>query len=74
MIQPESLLHRREQAVGNICFHVNAYKTKFMLLKQGAVFTPSGNPLKLIEQFTYIGCNILSTENDVQHRHREGIE
>ena len=35
-------------------------------VKQDAdIFTPNGKTLKLIDQFTYLGSNISSTESDV---------
>ena len=35
-----------------------------MYFKQGAATsTLSGRPLKLVDKFTYLGCNIPSTEN-----------
>ena len=44
---------------------MNANKTELMCFKQGAISTLHGNPLKLIDQFTYLGSNISSTERDV---------
>ena len=49
----ESLLHNLELAEEDIGFDVNANKTDFMCFKQkGAIYILSGNPLKLVDQFT----------------------
>ena len=38
----------------------------FIHFKQdGAVSTSNGNPMKLVDQFTYVSSHILSTESDV---------
>ena len=34
-----------------------------VLNKKGAIFTQSGKPQKLVEEFTYFNSNILSTES-----------
>ena len=61
--QPKSLLHSQEQAAGSISPYVN---TKFMCFKQeGDISTLSIKPLKLLDQFTYLGSNISSTERDI---------
>ena len=39
---------------------------EFMYFKQdGDISTLNGKPLKLVDQFTYLGSNITSTESDV---------
>ena len=64
--QAESLLHSMEIAAGGIGLYMNANKIELMCFKQeGAIFTLSAKPLKLVDQFTYLGCNISSTESDV---------
>ena len=41
-------------------------KTEFMCFKQeGGIFTSSGKPLKLVDQFIYFGSHISSTERNV---------
>ena len=63
--QAESQFHTLEQAAGGINLHVNANKREFMCFNQeGAISTLKGNPLKLVDQFTYLGSNISSTERD----------
>ena len=62
----ESQLHSLEQAAGGIGLYVDAKKIEFMSFKQkGTISTFSGKSLKLVKHFTYLGSNILSTENDV---------
>ena len=67
LAQEESLQHSLELlAAGGISLYMNANKTEYMCLKQkGATFTLSDKPLKLVDQFTYLGNNISSTERDV---------
>ena len=41
-------------------------KTKFMRFDQDITISLlNGKPLKLVDQFIYLGSNILSTENDI---------
>ena len=63
--QAESLLHCLKPVAGDIDFYVNPSKTELMCFKQeGAIFTLRGKLLKLVDQFTYLGSNILSIESD----------
>ena len=67
--QSESLLNSLEQPAKNIGLHMNANKTEYICFKQKNrvhVSSPvSGKPLKLVDQFIYFGCNISSTESDI---------
>ena len=64
--QAESLLHSLEKAPGGIGLNTNPDKTEYMSFKQKrAISTQSDKPLKLVDQFTYLGSNISSTESDV---------
>ena len=64
--QAESLLHSLERAARSIEFYVNTNKTKYMCLRlKGSISTLSGKPLKLVDKFSFLGCNILSAESDV---------
>ena len=64
--QAKSLLHSIEQAAEGIGLHVKTNKTEYMHYKQkGAISSLSYKPLKLGDQFTYLGSNISSTEMDV---------
>ena len=63
----ESLMYRLVQAAGSIRFYVNQNKTKFMCFKHEAIFTLSSKPLKSLDQFTYLGSNISSTESGVNN-------
>ena len=67
--QAESLLQSLEQATGDIGQYVNENKVEYMSFKQKeTVSTLSSKSLKLVDQFTYLGSNILSTEIDVNIR------
>ena len=64
--QTEYLLLTLKQPTGGIDFHVDANRTKFICFKQeGAISSLRGKPLKLVEQFPYLGDNISSTESNV---------
>ena len=64
--QAESVL---EQAAGGTDIYVNANKIEYICFKEkGAISTLTGNPLKLVDQFTYLARNISSTESDVNVR------
>ena len=61
-----SLLRSLEQAARCIGFYVKSDKTEFMCFKQyGAIFSLNSKPLKLVNQFIYLGSNISSIESDV---------
>ena len=47
---------------------MNANKTDFMCFKRETVSSLSDNALKIVDKLTYLGCKILSTENDVNIR------
>ena len=68
--QAESHLHSLEQAATGLGLYVNTNKTEQTCFKQkkGTISTPSDEPLKLVDQFTYLGSNISSTESDVSIR------
>ena len=66
LTQAKSLLHNLEQTVGGIELNLNANKMEFMSIKQKGAFSIwSGKPLKFIDQFTYLGSNISSTESNI---------
>ena len=67
--QAETLLHSLERAAAGIGLHVNAHKTEFMCFNQkGDISTLDGNPLKLVDKFTYLGSSVSSTEKDIDTR------
>ena len=69
--QTESFLYSIELIARGIGLFVNIDKTEFLCFKQdGTIFTSNGLPLKLVEQFTYLGSNISSSERDVSIRIR----
>ena len=62
--QAESLLYSLEQAARGIDLYVITNKSEYMSFKQkGAISWDK--PLILVDQFTYIDSNILSTEGDI---------
>ena len=64
--QAESLLYSLEQEEGDIGLYMNSDKTNFMCFELNqAISILNGKPLKLRKQFSYLGSNISSTENDV---------
>ena len=61
-----NLLHDLERAAGGISLHVNADKTECIYFNErGDITTLNGSSLKLIDEFTYLGNSVSSTENDV---------
>ena len=67
--QAESLLRSLEQEIGGIDLSRNVNKIESMCFKhEGVISTFSGKPMKLVDQFTYLGRNILSTESDANIR------
>ena len=64
-VQAESQQLSVEQAARGISLYVNANKSEdICFFKKGAISTLSGQPLKLVDHFTYLGINISSTEGD----------
>ena len=62
--QTDSLLHRLKQEARHIDISVNSDKEEFTCFKQDeAISTLNGK--EFVEQFTYIGSNITSTESNV---------
>ena len=61
-----SLLHNLDQAAGGIGLYVNPNKMKYVCFKRkGTISTLNSGPLKLVDEFTYLGSSISSTESDV---------
>ena len=55
----------------DIGLHVNAEKTEYMCINQNLtrdISTWTGGSLKLVNNFTYLGSSISSTENDISTR------
>ena len=64
--QPETLLHSLERAAAGIGFHVNADKTEYICFNQRSdISTLKGEPLKLVDKFTFLGSSVSSTEKDI---------
>ena len=68
--QAESLLHNLEQASRGIGLYVISGKTEFICYNQ-TIFSLNGLPLELVDQFIYLGNNILSRES-VRNIHKRG--
>ena len=69
--QVECLLHSLEMAAGSIGLHVNADKTQHRCFNQnqrGDISTLTGDSLKLVNKFTYLGSSLSSTESDINTR------
>ena len=73
--QAETLLHSLERAAASIGLHVNAHKTEYMCYNQiGNISTLDGTALKLVDEFTYLGSSVSSTEKKHRHRDNEGMD
>ena len=67
--QAETLLHNLERAPTGIGLYVNAHKTEYMCFYQtGDISTLSGSSMKLVDNFTYLGSTVSSTEKDIDTR------
>ena len=65
------LLHKLEQAASEVGLYINAKKTEFICYNQhhtGSIKSLKSNNIKAVEEFTYLGSNIASTNRDVQIR------
>ena len=65
--QAEILLHSLERVAAGIGLHVNAHKTEYMCFK-GDFSTLNGSPLKRVDEFTYQGSSVSSTEININTR------
>ena len=64
--QAETQLHSLERAAENIGLHINAHKTEYMCYNQtGDISTLNGTSLKLVDEFTYLGSSVSSTEKEI---------
>ena len=64
--QAETLLHSLERAATGIGLYFNAHKTEYVCYNQtGDISTQDGTPLKLVDEFTYLGSSVSSTEKDI---------
>ena len=67
--QAETLLHSLELAAAGIGLHVNAHKTEYMCYNHTCnISTLDGTSLKLVDEFTYVGSSVSSTEKDIDTR------
>ena len=63
--QAETLQRSLERAAAGIGLHVNANKTEYTCFNQtGDISTLNGSPLKLVEEFSYLGNSVSSNEKD----------
>ena len=67
--QAETLIHSLERAAAGIGPHVNAHKKEYMCFNQrGDISTLNGSSLKLVDNFTYLGSSVPSTDTDTKTR------
>ena len=67
--QAKNLLHSLERAAASIDLHVNADKTEYICFNQrDGISTLKGEPLKLVDKFTYLGSSVSLTEKDINTR------
>ena len=67
--QSETLLRSLKQAAVGIGLHINAHKTEYMRFNQtGDISTLDRSSLKLVDEFTYLGSSVSSTEKDIDTR------
>ena len=60
---------RSKRAAAGIGLHVNAHKTEYICFNQtGDISTLEGTSLKLVDEFTYQGSNVSSTEKNIETR------
>ena len=64
-----TLLHQLEDAAKDVGLYVNSSKTEHISFnQQGTIQTTSGETIKSVESFTYLGSEISSTQNDMKIR------
>ena len=64
--QPETLLHCLGWADAGIGLYLNAHKMEYMCFNQrGDIATLNGRSRKLVDNFTYLGSSVSSTERDI---------
>ena len=67
--QTEPQLHCLERATAVIGLYVNVEKTDYICFNQrGDISILKGSSLKLVDNFTYLGSSISSTETDINMR------
>ena len=63
------LLHHIEKTAKEIGLYINANKTEFISYNQeGIIHSLEGKNIKSVQDFTYLGSNIASTERDIDIR------
>ena len=63
------LLHHLEKAAKGVGLYVNIKKTEFMSYnQQGNIKSLAGKEIKYVEEFTYLGSNIASSQKDIDIR------
>ena len=64
--QAKSLQHCQEEAEGGISLNAKAKKELICFKQERVISTLSGQPLKLADQFIYLGSNISPTESYIK--------
>ena len=61
--------HSLEWTAGGIGLHVNVEKAEYMcFLQRGDISTLKGGPLKIVDNFTYLGSSVWLTDKDIKMR------
>ena len=69
LTQAKTLLHSLEWAAADKNLRVNADKMEYMCFNQRSyISTLNGSSLKLVDNFTYLGSSVSSTEIDINMR------
>ena len=64
--QAETLLHNQGRTAGGCGLYVKANKKKYMWFNQrGDISKLKGDPLKVVDKFTYLGSTLASITNDM---------
>ena len=68
-MHPPKQKHSLDGAAAGTCLHVNAYKTEYLGFNQrGTISTLNGSSLKQVDNFTYLGSRVSTTETDINTR------
>jgi hypothetical protein len=71
LIDATILLHHIEEVASEIGLYINNSKTEFICYNQnhsGTIKSLNGENIKAVQEFTYLGSNIISTKRDVEIR------
>ena len=72
--EAEELLREVEEVSMSVGLHINESKTKYLVenvMEPQGIVSTDGKPIKLVEDFLYLGAKIRNTEEDVVDRVRK---